>query len=56
MAAWTALKSAVLLSIYSSVAAAAILQNPSQLPKKTYDYIIVGGMLPLIDFRLWHLK
>ncbi|KAI0687617.1 aryl-alcohol oxidase-like protein [Cytidiella melzeri] len=44
MALLTALKTAVLLSVYSSAAFAAILQNPSQLPStKKYDYIIVGG-------------
>ena len=43
MTAWTALKSSILLSVLCPVALAAIWQNPSELPSKTYDYIIVGS-------------
>nr|ALJ82906.1 mitochondrial choline dehydrogenase [Irpex lacteus] len=41
---WSALKAAVILSVSSSAALAALLQSPSELPaNKNYDYIIIGG-------------
>ncbi|KAI0759148.1 aryl-alcohol-oxidase from pleurotus Eryingii [Irpex lacteus] len=43
MAAWAALKSSIVLSLLCPVALGALWQSPSQLPQKTYDYIIVGG-------------
>lgn len=43
---WSALKAAVILSVSSSAALAALLQSPSELPaNKNYDYIIIGGTL-----------